>query len=276
MTDSTNNSNNKALSASGKVGITITYETLFDLLVRERGKDEIQKLDENFFKELVKYIIEKKATLDNLSEEEREKSSRQIRNINRLVKELYERREKKIASLALARSRAAADIIDTSALLKEEKAMFDKTLESLDFFREGILNKLLASKEPDISGGESVVEPSVVKKETPAISETWKRQDGIAAAAGSSGISVGGDVVSSTDNITQQQVAQAENRTESTETEAEIKKTRLIRFLHPVPKFVGKELEVYGPFDQEDIANLPREIAEVLITKGRAEEIADA
>jgi len=47
----------------------------------------------------------------------------------------------------------------------------------------------------------------------------------------------------------------------------------LIRFLHAVPSFVGKELEVYGPFEEEDMAHLPREIAELLIKKGRAEEI---
>jgi len=49
--------------------------------------------------------------------------------------------------------------------------------------------------------------------------------------------------------------------------------TRLGRFLNSVPKFVGKELEEYGPFAEEDIANLPVEIAEVLINKGKVEEI---
>jgi len=52
--------------------------------------------------------------------------------------------------------------------------------------------------------------------------------------------------------------------------------TKLVRFLHPVPKFVGRELEVYGPFEREDIANLPKEIAEVLIIKGRAEEMTQS
>ena len=48
---------------------------------------------------------------------------------------------------------------------------------------------------------------------------------------------------------------------------------KLVRFLHPVPKFVGKELEIYGPFEEDDMANLPHEIAELLIHKGRAEEM---
>ena len=59
-------------------------------------------------------------------------------------------------------------------------------------------------------------------------------------------------------------------------TALELKKpVRLVRFVHPVPKFVGPELEEYGPFDEEDIASLPAEVADVIIGKGRAEEIRE-
>ena len=59
------------------------------------------------------------------------------------------------------------------------------------------------------------------------------------------------------------------------EPEAE-KETKLLRFLKPVPKFIGKELETYGPFDVEDVASLPIEIADVLVKKGRAEEMGES
>jgi len=49
--------------------------------------------------------------------------------------------------------------------------------------------------------------------------------------------------------------------------------TTLVRFLSAVPKFVGEDLDSIGPFDEEDVANLPKDIAEVLIKKGRAEAI---
>ena len=57
--------------------------------------------------------------------------------------------------------------------------------------------------------------------------------------------------------------------------EKRLKDTKLVRFLYSVPKFVGKELEEYGPFEEEDIANLPIEIAKVLIDKGRVEEVKE-
>ena len=49
--------------------------------------------------------------------------------------------------------------------------------------------------------------------------------------------------------------------------------TKLVKFLHPLPKFVGTDLFIYGPFEKEQVAKLPGEVAELLIKKKRAEEI---
>lgn len=48
---------------------------------------------------------------------------------------------------------------------------------------------------------------------------------------------------------------------------------KLVRFTHALPKFVGDDLNTYGPFEEEDIANLPERVAAVLITRKRAQEI---
>ena len=244
--------------------ITLTYETIFDLVVREKGRDELQPLHASFFTDLVSYLGEKRSMLDILTAEEKEKAARQLQNINRLVKELYERREKKIISYALARSRAGADIVDTSALLAEEKSLFDGMVRQMDQFRDEVLNNLLLARMPDISqhghnrqhdaqyrqtGAETLAAASRIMTEQPA------------------------SAISGTINI---QGREATTGAAANLSSDEKMPTRLVRFLHPVPRFVGRELEVYGPFDQEDIANLPTEIAEVLITKGRAQEIAQA
>ncbi|HLD96945.1 MAG TPA: hypothetical protein VI934_01230 [Candidatus Nanoarchaeia archaeon] len=233
--------------------IALTYEALFDLVVREKGRDDLQSLHPNFFEELVNYLGEKRSMMNLLSAEEKEKAARQLQNINRLIKELYERREKKILSFALARSRAGADIVDTSVLLAEEKSFFERMVSQMDLFRDSVLKNLLAAKTPNISqhslhdanysqtGAETLAAASRIITEQPT-----------------------GAISGTNFSMAPKEAAQEGNA------------TRLVRFLHPVPRFVGRELEVYGPFDQEDVANLPREIAEVLITKGRAEEIAQA
>ena len=48
---------------------------------------------------------------------------------------------------------------------------------------------------------------------------------------------------------------------------------KLIRFINHVPKFVGTDNNIYGPFEPEMVANLPFKIAELLIQKERAEKI---
>ena len=46
--------------------INITYETLFELLKREKDLTDLQKLEPSFFNDFVDYLNEKKNLLDNL------------------------------------------------------------------------------------------------------------------------------------------------------------------------------------------------------------------
>jgi len=53
----------------------------------------------------------------------------------------------------------------------------------------------------------------------------------------------------------------------------EIEGIKSVRFIKPVPKFLGSEMETYGPFEENDIASLPSKIANILVKKNRAEEM---
>ena len=88
----------------------ITYEMLYEILREEKTKKEITRLDENFFENVIKYMSEKR----NMLESQQKKSSiftlsesvntkKQLENVHRILKELYERRENKILQLALFR-----------------------------------------------------------------------------------------------------------------------------------------------------------------------------
>jgi len=54
---------------------------------------------------------------------------------------------------------------------------------------------------------------------------------------------------------------------------AKIPQLKEFKFLHPVPQFIGDDMQIYGPFEPEDIANLPVKVSELLIKNNRAEEI---
>ena len=208
--------------------VVITYETLFELLKRERERTDLQKLEQTFFSDTIIYIKDKKKILEAKNEspfavEEKKKTERQLENIYKILKELYERREKKIIALALDKSRTQSNLIDTTSLLKEEKVVFDAMASLLDTYRESILYSVLNEKMPFMASFEL---------------KSKEKEDFKAAF--------------------------------------ELKRaTKLVRFTAHVPKFVGPELEEYGPFEEEDIANLPAEVADVLINKARVEEIKE-
>lgn len=189
--------------------MVLTYETLFEMLTREKNREELQKLDSNFFEGLVAYLREKRAitenkgSLTNYTEQDKSRAEKELQNIIKIIKELYERREKKIMFMALNKSRTGSNLIDSSALVGEELLFFNTLVENMNKYRDRILNSILNDK--------------LGKQEK--------------------------------------------------------QNTKLVRFLHDVPKFVGRELEIYGPFKEEDVANLPIDIATILLEKGRAEEI---
>jgi DNA replication initiation complex subunit (GINS family) len=47
----------------------------------------------------------------------------------------------------------------------------------------------------------------------------------------------------------------------------------VLRFIHEIPALVGADMKTYGPFNPEDIANLPVENAQILIDQGIAVKI---
>ena len=195
----------------------ITYEKIYEYLRKEKYEPEIQKLPENFFEEIINYLKEKKAIVETQKAQESifsgesAKTEKQLQNVKKILKELYEKRENKIIQLALFSSRTETPL-DTSNLLQEEQEFYQKIVDILTRNRNGILNNLLTANYPRAS------QPKDIK---------------------------------------------AENQ----------EKTKLIKFLTPVPKFLGEDLNVYGPFSEEDIGNIPQRVARLLISKKRAQEI---
>ncbi|MBU0536552.1 MAG: hypothetical protein KKE20_06305 [Nanoarchaeota archaeon] len=225
--------------------VAITYETLFELLRREKNRDELQKLEESFFDDVIKYVEGKKNILSTqqgelLATDEREKTLIQLQNIKKIIRELYDRREKKIINLAINKARTKSNIIDTSSLICEERTLFDALCKTLHLFREDILNNIIEARKPLLTQ-ENI--PDQIR-----------------------------DPLNSSESLPEPEKGQALN-TSSKEPETRVEKILVsIRFLSPVPQFVGSELELYGPYEEDEIADLPEDVAKVLIEKGRAEK----
>jgi DNA replication initiation complex subunit (GINS family) len=154
--------------------INITYETLFELLRREKNREELQKLENSFFSDVAAYIKGKEETLEQLkskqdlfASEEKAKAEKQIENLRKILKEQYERREKKMIEMAIDASKTASAIIDTSAMLAEEKLFYENILGLLNRFRQDVLLNLQYARIPQIKKIDETkpAEPKIEEKE---------------------------------------------------------------------------------------------------------------
>ncbi|MBI4438361.1 hypothetical protein HY640_00345 [Candidatus Woesearchaeota archaeon] len=220
------------------VQVNLTYEGIFDALMREKGREELQKLDESFFGNVAAYI-QSKHELISLDEDNKEKILIQVQNIRRMLRELYERREKKIVNMAVAASRTSPGFIDTSNMLMLEKSLFDGVLQQLDYFRKSVLNSALHPKPPTAQAK---------PQQAPIIQDEEDEEDGFRSAS---------EIVES---LMPKRVASP----------AQSMPVKSVIMTQAVHQFVGKELEVYGPYIEGQAATLPAELADILVSRGSA------
>jgi DNA replication initiation complex subunit (GINS family) len=249
------------------VDIRINYETLFDLLRREKNREELQALDKDFYEQVLAYLNEKKNSLSKKEDElfasaEKEKLKIQFQNIRRLIKELYEKREKKIINMAMGRARTGSDVIDTSALLPSEKEFFSDQVSLFVQYKDKVLDRILNLKEFDNSkaeenkkegpplGQEKVSEAEKkqeIKKETKY--EESKKEKEISAA--------------DAPETSKQKLAVPEKQSFS--------ERKKVLITDSLPRFVGRDGEILGPFNEGEEVELDSQIADILMKKGKAE-----
>lgn len=138
--------------------IVITYETLYEIFRREKSREPLQELDRNWFNDVVNYLKQKQTTYetalaktDMFSLSERETVATQLTSIRRLIKEIYDRREKKIIDIALNKARTQSDIIDTANMLPTEEVYFEELLTHLTKYRRLVLDQLIIGQQPQIN-----------------------------------------------------------------------------------------------------------------------------
>ncbi len=200
--------------------IILTYETLYEMLRKEKTREELQTIDNNFLRDALSYLKEKQQSYDDnhnkndiFSQSERDKLHIQLSNIKKILRDIYDARERKIINMAINKSRTNTQIFETEQMLEEEKKLFENLHSVMASQRQDILNRLLEQKEPD-----------------------------------------------------RQPIQQ--NRQEEPKELA--KNTKHVKFVNKTEQFIGRELESYGPYEPNDEANIPVEIAEILITQGKA------
>jgi DNA replication initiation complex subunit (GINS family) len=254
--------------------IKITLESLYDILRNEKKREELQLLEDTFFIDVLTYIRQKQAFLETKKENddlfasgERDKLDYEIRSIKRILKEIYEKREKKIMDIALNRSRTGSDIIDTSSMLAEEKRFYETILKTLDQYRKGILLNLFKGELPSL-----IPEYQEEKK------ETFRKFEGAPAMVADEEPTVKDEPETPEETDLEEASTEEENSEGTNDSGEETKEESnqemvKIKIVKPMPSFVWKDMKVYGPYDEGEEVNIFPEVADLMVRKGRAEKV---
>ena len=293
--------------------VNITYETLYEILRNEKNREDIQELSVSFYEDIVSYLnkstkIMQEALNSGQPEEDIEDLARQMKNIKSIIKEIYERREKKIINFALNKSRTSSDSMEIETLLVEEKEMYERVVEVMDCFRNNIISRALLGKIPisnkktcavDIGneimhdtktgnvrphpGTEDISIKNGLKDREIARGDNGNESENNAKkidakdreAEEKEKQEINASAMKNPGQAKEEMQKKAEYQQHSATSDS-TKIDKSLRFKEAVPKFLGKELEVYGPYEPEETAILPTELANILIRKGKAEEIIEA
>ena len=233
------------------VDTPVTYEQLFDTLRREKSRDDLQKLDKEFYEKVRIFLSTKQdmilseGNLQGMNSLAAQRAQIEFQNVKKILKEIYERRERKIITLALHRTRTEAAVIDHDLLLPEEKVFLESMVHLMVQNREQVLSALESREPIIITPRTTYSSPTSYDQEMPSGTTVPVR----AAAADDIEVTAGD--------------------TYSDQPEEGVQ----VRFVAPVPKFVGRDLRVFGPYEEGATALLPGNIAQILIKKGRAQEV---
>lgn len=302
----TQNATAGSLSATSSTEITISYEVLYDILRSEKTQFQLQKLHPSFFSQVLRYlenqllqIQQSKYKTDLFSSTQRSKAEMQMHNAKRILREIYEKRERKIIDMALNKSKTNVAIIDTESLLEEERAFFEALVILFNRYREGVLNNIFQLKHPLIAMAnhtsaahiaddfEEAKHPHEIDKafrednaedqEGKTLEKRDSKEDNTPPHDHSSNFQKRKTIFSEMqerDKVVEYDDTQQQNQEE----QSSISKSSIISsnnnksvtFIKSVERFVDEDLKYHGPFSVGQTAEIPNAVADILIEQGKA------
>ncbi len=131
------------------MGDAFTYEDIYELFRNEQYSSDLQTLTIDDLKRIKKYFEEKNdetknqdQSLNLFSTTNRAKIQVELSNATRVVKDMLERRERKVISRAVFNSRSDDSMRDTSNMLNAEEILYDQLIKLLQTSRKSILETI--------------------------------------------------------------------------------------------------------------------------------------
>ncbi|MEM7821262.1 MAG: hypothetical protein QXX38_00365 [Candidatus Aenigmatarchaeota archaeon] len=123
---------------------TITFEFIRKVQIEEQSSSKLTKLPEDFYKRVSSYIQQKKKITETMEDR---KIALEIKSVERLVEDIFNRRERKILNSALI---AARTNIPPENLTEEERKFFESLVNLIKERRNKCLTSILSLEEETI------------------------------------------------------------------------------------------------------------------------------
>jgi len=121
---------------------TISFDIIRKIQREEQISPKITKLPENFYSAVSDYVSQKR----KMKEEDR-RTVLETKNIERLVEDIFNRRERKIINYSIISARTG---IEPENLSEEEKEFYQKLVDIIKKRRESDLKKILGEEKEEI------------------------------------------------------------------------------------------------------------------------------
>ena len=217
----------------------ITFDLIRMIQREEQRQPKLSKLPDNFYTSVATYVANKKKLAET---KEDKRSALEIKSIEMLVEDIFNRRERKIINTAINSARTG---IPPENMIDEEMAFYNGLLDFIKTRRNEILKDMF---KVTIFGEEKKQEEAAKQPEAENAKEVELKAEETAAILSSH------PPLSATTGISAKDLAS------------------LIVFKEDVPAFMGVDLKQYGPFKKGDIAKIPEQNMKVLIDRGVVEE----
>jgi DNA replication initiation complex subunit (GINS family) len=124
----------------------ISYKTLRRIQQAEKSSPQITQISKNFYTDVSSFLRSLEHRLTNEKKPQKQMLlAEETQNIEKIIRNIYEQREKKIMLAAIARARGGNPNI--KLLVPDEKRLFDELYQQIVLFRKKILSSELQEQE---------------------------------------------------------------------------------------------------------------------------------
>jgi DNA replication initiation complex subunit (GINS family) len=119
---------------------TITYELIRKVQREEQKQPKLTRLPDNFFESVTNYLQQKR----QIAAKDERKLALEVKNAERLVEDIFNRRERKIVNFCLLSARTG---VPPENMTEEEKAFFEQVEKLVKDRRERVLGQVMRPED---------------------------------------------------------------------------------------------------------------------------------